>query len=349
MNTVSAERIFKGANELFSGQSELPPDIDFAPWRGHLDLSLGEVWNSEWWQFLMRGEWRYFRDLWLATSTYNKGDEVYDAASEKYFQCLRDSVTGSGNSPTDSAGDERSAYWAECKTSYTGDDWASGESYAVGDIVYYTVDDTYYQCHTAHTSSGTLKPDATGGNERWGALAYFERYVDFLQTGKTQIGDVLMATSADPRITTNYETYDGQTIQDRYYVRDAARRVFLTFRVRRPVLTGALYDEDSAYAVGDQVYFYSASIRGNFYTCTATASAGDTPATDTDKWTVVEIPEQFQGGLIWSVYAKALVADERADEARGAMQVAETYFGLETDRTYRQGGQTPSVPMRVYP
>lgn len=349
MNAISAERIFKGANELFSGQSELPPDIDFAPWRGHLDLMLGEAWNSEWWQFLMRFEWRYFRALWLSTATYNQTDEVYDAASQKYYQCLRDSVTGAGNSPTDSAGDERSAYWAECKTSYQGNDWASGTAYSVGDIIYYTKDDTFYQCHTAHTSSGTLVPDATSSNERWGPLTSFERYVDYLQADKTEIGDVLQATSADPRITTTYDKYTGETIRDRYYVRDAGRRVFLTFRVRRPRLTGEVFSTSATYSVGDQVYFAATGTPGNFYECITATSAGESPASAAAKWSVIEIPEQFQGALTWGLYAKALVADERADEARAAASTAEGYLMLETDRKYRQAGETPALPMRVYP
>lgn len=349
MNTVSAERIFKGANELFSGQSELPPDIDFAPWRGHMDLALAECWNSDWWQFLLRFEWRYFRGLWSSASTYNKGDEVYDAASQLYFQCLRNSVIGSGNSPTDSSGAERSAYWAQCQVSYSGENWVTATAYSVGDIIYYPVDDTYYQCHTAHTSSGTLVPDATGSNERWGALTNFERYVDFLQANKTEIGDVRAATSGDPRITHTYEVYTGETLRDRYYVRDATRRVFLTFRLRRPKLTGAVFSTSAAYAVGDQVYFASDSTEGNFYECINVTTAGQSPDTHADKWSVIEIPEQFEAALIWKVYAKALIADERAEEALAAAQTAEGYLTLEADRKYRQAGETPAFPMRVYP
>lgn len=349
MNTVSAERLFHGVNELFTGQSELPPDTDFAPWRGHLDLSLGEIWNSEWWQFLMRGEFRYFRALWLAATTYNKGDEVYDAATQQYFQCLRDSVTGASFSPTDSTGAERSAYWALCKSTYGASNWLTGTVYAVGTIRYYPVDDLYYQCHTAHTSSSTLVPSATGGNERWGALAAFERYVDFLQPDKTEIGDVLRARTNNPRVTVNYEDLQGETIQDRYYVLDEVRRAWLDFRLRRPRLTGAVFSTSATYAVDDQVYFSSATVTGNFYTCVTATSAGESPSSAAAKWSVVQIPEQFQAALIWSTYAKVLIADDRADESLRAMAMAEGYLALETDRKYRQAGETPSNPVRTYP
>lgn len=349
MNSISAQRLFEGVNDLFTGESELPPDADFATWRGHLDLSLGEAWNSEWWQFLMKGEFRRFRALWLAGTTYNKTDEVYDAATQQYFQCLRNSVTGAGNSPTDSSGIARPAYWSLCKSNYTGSNWASGVAYAVGDIKFYPVDDIYYQCHTAHTSSGTLTPDATGGNERWGVLTPFERYVDFLQPGKTEIGDVLAARSDNPRVTTDYDDYEHETLNDRCHLRDAVTRVWLDFRLRRPRLTGTFFDEADAYAAGDQVYFFSDSTAGNFYTCLATTTAGQSPDTHAALWSVVEIPEQFQPALIWSTYAKVLIADGRADESRSAMQMAEGYLALETDRKYRQAGDTPSIAMRSYP
>jgi hypothetical protein len=347
--TVSAQRLFEGVNELLAGKSELPTTNDWYPVRGHLDLALGEAWNSEWWQFLMRGEYRYFRALWLAASTYNKTDEVYDAATQTYFQCLRDSVTGAGFSPTDSNGDERSAYWAECKTTYAGANWASGTVYAVGDIIFYPVDAAFYQCHTAHTSSGTLVPDATGGNERWGVLTPFARYVDYLQTGQTRIGYVMDVKTSNPRISKQWDSLAKQTLEDRVYVLDAVKRVWLDFRLRRPRLTGDFYSSSSGYAIGAQMYFVPSGEVGNFYNCIDTAAAGESPSTDPLKWEVVEIPEGFDGFLIWSAFGKMLTAEERADERRNAFAVAEGYLALLADQIYRQAGETPNIPMRTYP
>ncbi len=349
MITIDAERLFTGVNELLTGESELPPLLDWYPLRGHIDLALGQAWNSEWWQFLMRGEYRYFRDLWLAASTYNKGDEVYDAATQQYFQCLRDTVTGAGQSPTDSNGDERSAYWALSKTTYAGSNWASGTVYAVGDIIYYPVDDLYYQCHTAHTASGTLVPDATGGNERWGYLTPFARYVDFSQTGKTRIGNVFDVKDANPRINKNWTSLDHETLEDRVYVSDNVRRCWVDFRLRRPKLTGDFHDNTAAYAVGDQVYYTPTGGVGNFYNCLATAAAGENPSTDPDKWELVEIPEAFEGAIINGAFAILMTADDQEGKQRTALAMAEGYLGLETDRKYRQSGETPGVPMRTYP
>lgn len=349
MNTIDAERLFKGVNELHSGKSELPGTADWPAVRGHLDLALGRAWNSEWWQFLMRGEYRYFRALWLAAGTYNKTDEVYDAATQQYFQCLRNSVTGAGQSPTDSNGDEQSAYWALCKSAYSGDNWLTATTYAVGDIIFYPVDANHYQCHTAHTSSGTLIPTATGGNERWGVLTPFERYVDFLQTGQTKIGSVQAVASANPLPNYQWDSVAKTTRNNRVYILENLTRVWINFRLRRPKLTGALYDSTAAYAVDDQVYFTPSDGPGNFYTCIATASAGDTPETDTDKWEVVEIPEEFEGNLICNAYAALLTADEQYDERKRAEETAEGYLILLADEEHRQRGEQPNIPMRTYP
>jgi hypothetical protein len=349
MITIDAERLFKGVNELHSGENALPATADWPAVRGHLDLALGEAWNSEWWQFLMRGEYRYFRALWLAASTYNKTNEVYDAATQQYFQCLRNSVTGSSQSPTDSNGDERSDYWALCKTSYSGANWSSGVSYAVGDIRFYPVDGNHYQCHTAHTSSGTLTPDATGGNERWGVLTPFERYVDYLQAGQTEIGNVMDVKDANPRPSWQWDSLNKQTLNDRVYVLDNVTRVWLDFRLRRPKLTGTFFDTATTYTVNAQVYFTPTGGLGNFYKCVTATSAGESPSSAPAKWSVVEIPQAFEGFLIYSAYAKLLTADEQYEERARALALAEGYLMLESDRQYRQTGETPAIPMRSYP
>lgn len=349
MKTVDAERIFTGVNELWHGTSELQDSVDWPVVRGHIDLTLAEAWNSEWWQFLMAGEYRYFRDLWSATTTYNKTNEVYDSASQKYFQCLRNSVSGSGNSPTDSTGATRSAYWAESKTSYAGSNWSSSSvSYSVGDIVKYPVDDQYYQCHTAHTSSATLTPDATGSNERWGVLTAFRRYVDYSQTGKTEFGDVFDVKDGDPYVSTNWNSVEHETINDRVYVRDNIKRVWVDYRLVKPRLTGSAYSATATYAAGDQVYYVPSGGKGNFYTCLASTSAGENPTSTPAKWSIVQIPLAFEGALIWGAYAKCLTADGDAEERTAAMQMAEGYLSLETDRKYRQKGETPAVSMRTY-
>ena len=353
MKTVSAQRLFEGVNELHTGNSELPDTKDWAAVRGHLDMAIGEAWIYEswletWWPFLMRSERRYFRSNWLAGSTYNKTDEVFDAATQQYFQCLRDSVTGAGNSPTDSAGAERSAYWAECLTTYAGDDWLTATAYDVGDIVYYTVDNNYYQCHTAHTSSGTLIPTATAGNERWGVLTPFQRYVAKELTGQTEIGDTFNVTDVDPRSDARWTGLDWEEIQDRVYVRDDVAFCWITFRAARTRLTGTIFSASAAYTAGKQVYYSSTTTAGNFYTCVTTTTAGEDPDDTPAKWTVVEIPEAFEQFAIFSALASLKVADDEADARREANEQAEGYLIQQANRFFPYRGKASSVPPRVY-
>jgi hypothetical protein len=346
--TVTAQRLLRGVQELLYGVSEDPSTEDFPVYRAALDMALAVAWESEWWQSPVTIEERYFRATWLAASTYNKTDEVYDSATQKYYQCLRNSVTGAGNSPTDSAGDERSAYWALCSNAYSGANWASGIAYAVGDIKFYPPTNRYYQCHTAHTSSSTLVPNATGGDERWGVLTQFLRSIDFEEADQTEIGEVVDVKDADPRATRIYGSLEWDEQDDTLYVHTTAVRCWVVFRRKRPSLTGALYDSASAYAVGDQVYFEPSAGAGQFYNCIATASAGDTPATDTDKWELVEIPRRFEHFLICQAAGMTLTADQEDDRRNQLLALAEGHLARCADVQFRQSSRTPTLNVRTY-
>lgn len=350
MLTVSAERLIRGVNELWRGEFDDPSTQDFPIIRSALDLALESSWESEWWQSIVDIEIRYFRANWLAASTYNKTDEVYDAATQQYFQCLRNSVTGAGFSPTDSNGDERSAYWALSASSYSGNNWSSASvSYAVGDKVFYPVDNNYYQCHTAHTSSGTLTPDATGASERWGVLTPFQRYVDFDQTGETPIGEVLDVTNQDPRVTKRYRGVDADTIGDKLFILENATFVYVKFRKRRPSLSGSIFSSTSTYAVGDQVYYTTTGTVGNFYDCIVTTTAGQSPSTTPASWEVAEIPKRFEGFLIWRAYAQVVTGDGQDEKRIAAMAMAESYLVGRADVQFRQTVKgAPNLSVAAY-
>jgi len=351
IRVTSAELLLKGVMNLWWNKAELPGPTEFGVIRGALDLALGEGWRQEWWNDLMQFEERYFRANWLAASTYNKTAEVYDAATQQYFQSLRDGVTGAGQSPTDSAGAERSAYWAQCLTSYSADTWVSGTSYAVGDWVLYAPTNRVYQCHTAHVASGTLTPDATGGNERWGVLTPFQRYVDQDASGQTAIGDPQDVTDSDPRTTAQWRGLVWTTAQNRVYVLEECVRCWVIFRSRRPRLLPTLdtFDAAAGYASGEQIYWDNGgTITGNFYQANASAAAGEDPSDTPGKWDVIEIPEFLEGYLIYTAYAKCLTGDDREDKMAGALAMASGYLDLEADNIYRQQGQTPTVRMRTY-
>jgi hypothetical protein len=348
--------LIDGSDQATSAtQFDVAPDAsEFPRYRQALDLALGHCWRSEWWPELMLGELRYFRNNWASGSTYNKTDEVYDAATQAYFQALRNSVTGSGQSPTTSTGAERSDYWARCRASYGGANWVTATSYTVGQTVFYPPTNRYYQCHTAHTSSGTLVPPATGGNERWGILTPFKRNITKDQSWETnEIGDVHAITDQDPEVFPRWKRLDwGNGNGDLgIVVVEEAIRAWVTFRRPRPRLKGAVYDEDEAYATGDQIYFpaeASDETPGNFYNCLATTVAGESPLTDADLWAVVEIPQTFYAALVHMGVSKLYQPDGQQEKMAIPAGMAEEDLGLEADVIYRQQGQSPPVPMRTY-
>jgi hypothetical protein len=95
--------------------------------------------------------------------------------------------------------------------------------------------------------------------------------------------------------------------------------VWVKFRLERPTLFGAVYDSAAGYAVGEQVYYRSATdpaaYPGEFYDCVTAASSGDSPETDTDKWTLLEIPLVFESYLVRGTYADWLRSDGQAEKA----------------------------------
>jgi hypothetical protein len=349
MTTIDAEDILRAMKALLDSENALPTTDQFPKFRIGLDLALGHCWRSEWWPDLMLAEERYFRANWLAATVYGKTTEIYDSATQGYYQCLRTGVTGAGQSPTTTAGVERSAYWARCRSTYSGNNWVVGTAYAVGEVRFYPVTNRYYQCHTAHTSSGTLVPDATGGSENWGVLTPFLRTISKTQSGQTVIGDCFDIKNIDPRPSQRWASLDWDNVADAILVRGEPTRVWVQFRIKRPRLKGNYYSAALVYTPGQQIYFDNAGTQvGNFYDCVTTTVAGESPSTTAAKWTVVQIPDFFYGALVHRGVSKMLVAEGQDDRANVPAAFAEEDLGLETDVIYRQQSRTPSVPVRPY-
>lgn len=356
MRTVDFETLLKGVMSLLTGKSELPGAEEYPAVRAHLDMSLMEAYKGEVWPKLVQCQERYFRANWSAATTYarpaslgadNAANEVFDPAVQRYFQSLRN--PNLNNAPT-IAGAENAAFWAECKASYSAETWATGQVLNVGDKRLYLPTNRVYQVHTAHTSSSVLTPDATGGNERWGILTAFERYVDFDQppgggATPTAIGKVFDVKDANPRVTARWASLDWGEFLDRVYVRSNVVRCWVEFVAQRPRLKGDNWSSASTYAVGQQVFFTPTGGLGNLYDCVTATSAGESPSSAPAKWSVVGIPAVFEAFLIWSAYGKALTGEGQADKRRDALAIAEGYLGLEADEAFRQQGGAPQLAM----
>lgn len=323
--------------------------------RGFLGTRLRGAWEMTEWPDLLRTEERKFRAEWDGTVTYgapsaSSAVEVFYAPSQKYYQSLRG--TNLNHAPATFAGNvwtENSAWWAESKTSYGGNDWAATTVYAVGTIVRRTTgtgaDQRFYQCHTAHTSGASF--DTT----QFGILTDFDRYVAYEQTGLVKFGEVLAVLNRNPKIQQAPMRLKWRLSDNGVQVYDSVPTCWLRYRLRAPFLKGANFQGTAAYAVDEQVYFSSTSAAGNvtanFYDCLATTVAAESPITAPAKWALVPIPYTFAEWLIHASAADMLSKDAKDDWSADEMILAQEAIQKELDKLERQQGQEPACDFRM--
>jgi hypothetical protein len=322
MITVPYSTVLYGVCDLAGLDRDAIPTDQAQIIQHAINRRLQIIWAQWPWPELLNLEKRLFRDVWATATTYAASTattavEVYYYPTGKYYQSLRGS--NQGNVPATLTGTtytENSDYWAECKETYSGNDWRDATAYVATDgapsIVRNPADGRFYQCHTAHTSSGSL--DAT----KFCVLTEFDRYIAYEQTGKTKIGDVLGVWSERPTKVRNSAQLDYhlsangiQVLDDEY------AEVWVEFKTKIPQLTGATYSATATYTANvDQVYFSNStsSYPGNFYDCIVNTSAGQSPVTTASSWSIVSIPRIFQRYLEQGAYADYLASDGQNDK-----------------------------------
>ncbi len=160
----------------------------------------------------------------------------------------------------------------------------------------------------------------------------------------TPLAEVFAAYDRDPRATTRLCKLPFRVTSDGFAftaVRHGGAYVWLHYRIQRPTLTGDLFDATLVYTSGRQVYYVNATTAiGNFYTCTATTTAGQSPLTMPAKWTVVPVPYIFGEYLRQGGYADWLTSDGQGDKAAAVEGQAVGLLELEADKLQRQQQQT---------
>jgi hypothetical protein len=299
---------------------------------------LQRIWEARDWVEIKPVEKRYFRDLYASATSYAAGAEVFYAGPRAYYQMLR---TGgvSGQAPATLSGTwiPNLAYWAECQTEYTADEYEASATYVQGDQVYYSVTDRYYQLFAA-TSTGNLPTDTS----KWGVLTPFDRYVAYAQTGLTAFDQAFAAYDRDPELDGRARALTAFQSELGLQVMDDVPWAWVDFRRRVPSLSGDTWDSTATYAVGDQAYFSSGTARGNFYDCITATSAGESPLTAAAKWSLVQIPFAFRGWLIHGAaadYARPdgnlSIADREEALARTAQEQATLTFDAQSAHAHR--------------
>jgi hypothetical protein len=300
---------------------------------------LQRLWELRDWAEIKPVEKRYFRDLYAAGTSYAAGAEVFYPGPRAYYQMLRTGgVTGqvpatvSGSTWTTNL-----AYWAECQTEYTADEYDASATYVQGDQVYYSPTDRYYQLFAA-SATGDLPSDTS----KWGVLTPFNRYVAYAQTGQTAFDHAFAAYDRDPENDGRAKELNGFLSENGLQVLDDVPWCWVEFRRRVPSLTGDAWEAAATYASGAQVYFQDGSARGNFYDCLEATTAGQSPLTHAAKWRLVEIPFTFRGALIHGAaadYARPdghlAIADREERLARDAQEQAVLTFDAQAAHSHR--------------
>jgi hypothetical protein len=127
------------------------------------------------------------------------------------------------------------------------------------------------------------------------------------------------------------------------------------YRVKAPILNGVIYNPVVTYFEDSQIYFDSGSNsgtyfpvegqphKGNFYTCVNTASAGETPNSNPEKWKLEQIPYAFAHYMSWGAGANWYASEGMMQEAGTMEQKAIQVLDSEVDKIVRQQHQIPKL------
>lgn len=348
MRTVPFQTVLAGAHDVAGLELSDRSAEQLASAVRKLNRRVAKVWGFDRWADLCPTELRYYRAEYAAGTAYaaptvTAAVEVFFQAAQKYYQSLRATT---GNAPATLSGGDyvvNAAYWAECQTGYSGNDWAAAVVYAMGVQVRNPADGRYYACHTAHTSAGAAL-DAT----KFGVLTPFAAYVALDQPGKTAIGEVVRITAADPDVQPQNPGVIRHTLRRQGIVPLLTAppvRVWVQFRLRKPIFTSAAWSGATAYAAGAVVYVANADgASGECYTALQ-ASTNQSPLTQAAYWSKLEFPEILQNFAIRAVGADLLRADGQNEKA--TIEEGQAYRELSDDRDVEVDGQGISETTQV--
>lgn len=213
-----------------------------------------------------------------------------------------------------------------------------GTGYLLDDEVYDTVTDAYFVAIQDVPSGTPLADEAY-----WDSLTTFARYVARRQIGAAAIGEVLSATTRDPR--TNQVagslafTLNNQGV---LFLPDAPTTVWLKFRLPAPAFTTESWTAGT-YASGAVVYH-----AGECWLSLANDNT-NTPGVEPDvvKWELQQVPEFLRHYATEAVYADWLQDDGQASKSSVREEEAEELLAEERNQFTRTQGQPQRYAVRV--
>lgn len=271
------------------------------------------AWIAWPWPETTKTEYRRYRDNYASGTAYvaptiDAGTEVYSPASGFYYQALRATT---GNAPATLTSGKyvtNDAYWALAARTYSAPDWLDLTGYSLTNQVRNPDDGRVYQCHTAHTSSGSI--DLT----KFGVLTVFDPYIARVQPWEDNpVGEYLDMYREDPRVTrrprrtffevdsigahVQAQTWDGRRWYYGLTEFKVPSHVWLVFRLPCPSFRGETFDPEATYAAGvDTVYFEgdTTDLEGDYWQCVTDTTAGDSPESAPAKWLRLDFPAWLQ-------------------------------------------------------
>lgn len=235
-----------------------------------------------------------------------------------------------------------SSQWALCQQSYSADVWAEGDVFVVGDQTINPADGEFYQCITAHTAGTTF--DAT----KFGLLTPFVRSLAYEQTDETALGEIRFLWDRDPEIYREAQTIPFRLRADYVQVLGTSNVFWVEFRQRPSTYTNTVIVSTATYTSGSQIYDPAT---GENWISTATATAGQTPTTNPEKWSKVPFPYYFLEYVAVSVSA-ALTNKENSSAAQQPenftvpLSAGAPFLMAEIDKIERQQGQTRQLNVK---
>ena len=169
----------------------------------------------------------------------------------------------------------------------------------------------------------------------------------------TDAGEILEVYDKNPRKTTlrsgiDFILYDDGTDSDTnsgktVTVFTTTSPLYVEYRIIRPELKGDI--TTAQLEIGDQLYY-----SGHFWEAKTVRSAGDhqPDSTDTTNWKKILVPKIFENYLIRGVYADYLRSSGQTNLAVNEDQNAESFLTIESDKLYRQQGQTRTANVVTY-
>lgn len=116
-----------------------------------------------------------------------------------------------------------------------------------------------------------------------------------------------------------------------------ANPVWLYYRIAPNDYLGNAYSASAIYAVGDVMLFTNSTTSvQDFYTCAVVTTAGQSPTTTPNSWTVVSIPETFFQYTCFKSYADWLRQDGQFEKASNQDQLAQNEMDNQTDTQERE-------------